>query len=176
MPLHLAPRPYYGMTLGRSTHPICQKIGYLFRMTELTRRPAKGPDLGWVVYFGDVRVGHIGKRTGVPVSEPQWGWTCGFYPGCDPGQQTNGTGETFEEARAGFEEAWNRLRPTRTEAHFELWRQERDFTAWKYRMQEKGLKLPTQTKNDLARCFCGVEITNRSLDAHIRAFHRGIGA
>jgi hypothetical protein len=57
-----------------------------------------------------------------------------------------------------------------------LWRQERDFTAWKYRMQEKGLKLPTQTKNDLARCFCGVEITNRSLDAHIRAFHRGIGA
>jgi hypothetical protein len=37
-------------------------------------------------------------------------------------------------------------------------------------------KLPTQTKNGLARCFCGVEITNRSLDAHIRAFHRGIGA
>jgi len=64
----------------------------------------------------------------------------------------------------------------RTEAHFELWRHERDFTAWKYRMHEKGLKLPTQTKNDLARCFCGVEITNRSLDAHIRAFHRGIGA
>jgi hypothetical protein len=89
---------------------------------------------------------------------------------------TNGTGETFEEARAGFEEAWNRLRATRTEAHFELWRQNRDWIAWKYRMQEKGLKLPTQTKNDLARCFCGVEITNRSLDVHIRAFHRGIGA
>jgi hypothetical protein len=74
------------MTLGRSTRPICQKIGYLFRMTELTRGPAKGPDLGWFVYFGDVRVGHIGLRTGVPVLEPQWGWTCGFYPGCDPGQ------------------------------------------------------------------------------------------
>jgi hypothetical protein len=79
-------------------------------MTELTRRPAKGPDRGWVVYFGDVRVGHIGLRAGVPVSEPQWCWTCGFYPGCDPGQQTNGTADTFEKARAEFEEAWNRLR------------------------------------------------------------------
>jgi hypothetical protein len=146
-------------------------------VTELTRRPDKGHhDEGWFVYFGDVRVGHIGLRTGVPVLEPQWGWTCGFYPGCAPGQQTNGTGETFEDAKAGFEEAWNRLRATRTEAHFELWRQERDFTVWKYRMREKGLKLPTQTKNGLARCFCGVEISNRSLDAHIRAFHRGIGA
>jgi hypothetical protein len=43
-------------------------------------------------------------------------------------------------------------------------------------MHEKGLKLPTQTKNDLARCFCGLEIPSHSLDAHIRAFHRGIGA
>jgi hypothetical protein len=34
---------------------------------------------------------------------------------------------------------------------------------------------PTQTKNGLARCFCGVDITNRSLDAHIRAFHRASG-
>jgi hypothetical protein len=43
-------------------------------------------------------------------------------------------------------------------------------------MHEKGLKLPTETKNDLARCFCPLEITNRSIDAHIRAFHRGMGA
>jgi hypothetical protein len=158
-------------------HPAVRQQLVLFCLaTEFTRRPDKGRNRqGWFVYFGDVRVGHIGLRDGVPLSEPQWGWTCGFYPGCDPRQPTNGTGETFEEARAGFEEAWNRLSRTRTEAHFELWRQNRDWTAWKYRMQEKGLKLPTQTKNDLARCFCGVEITNRSLDAHIGAFH-GIGA
>jgi hypothetical protein len=37
-------------------------------------------------------------------------------------------------------------------------------------------QLPTETKNDLARCFCGVEITNRSIDTRIRTFHRGIGA
>jgi hypothetical protein len=41
-------------------------------MTELTRRPDNRE--GWFVYFGDICVGHIGLRTGVPVSEPQWGW------------------------------------------------------------------------------------------------------
>jgi len=122
--------------------------------TELTRRSDKGPHReGWFVYFGDVRVGHIGLRTGVPLSEPQWGWTCGFYPGCDPGQHTNGTGDTFEEARAEFEEAWNRLRQTRTEAHFELYRRDRDWHAWKYRMQDERLPMPAQHKNLRARCF-----------------------
>jgi hypothetical protein len=29
--------------------------------------------------------------------------------------------------------------------------------------------------DEVARCFCGVEITNRSMNAHIRAFHRRIG-
>jgi hypothetical protein len=145
--------------------------------TGLTRRPDKDPRHrgGWFVYFGDVQVGHIGIRAGVPVDEHQWGWRFGVYPGCDPGQASDGTGETFEEAKAEFEEAWNLLRPTRTEAHFELWRAQRNFTAWKYRMREH-LKMPTQTKNDRARCFCGAEISNRSIDAHIQQAHRGIGA
>jgi hypothetical protein len=163
---------------GIEAAPFFKSMGvvtsYLFRMaTELTRRPDRQ---GWFIYFGDVCIGHIGMRSGVPVSEPQWGWTCGFSPGCDSGQQTHGTGETFEEARAQFVDAWNRLRPTRTEAHFELWRHHRDWTAWKYRMHDKGLKLPTETKNDLARCFCGVEITNRSMKVHIvPPRHRQLG-
>ena len=58
-------------------------------MTQLTRRRDKDRDReGWFVYFGDVRVGHIGLRAGVPTDAPQWGWmrACGFYPGCDPRQ------------------------------------------------------------------------------------------
>jgi hypothetical protein len=43
-------------------------------------------------------------------------------------------------------------------------------------MHDESLKLPTQTKNDRARCFCGAEITNRSIGAHIQAANRGIGA
>jgi hypothetical protein len=112
--------------------------------------------------------GHIGIRAGVLVDEHRWGWHCGFYPGCDPGQATDGTGETFEEVKAEFEEAWNRLWTTRTEAHYELWLRHRDFTAWKYRMQDEHLKTPTQTKNDRTRCFCGAYISNRSIDAHIQ--------
>src|ERR1700675_4980865 len=33
-------------------------------------------------------------------------WTCGFYPGSNPGEQQNGTAATFDEARADFESAW----------------------------------------------------------------------
>jgi hypothetical protein len=143
---------------------------------QLTRRSDKDPHReGWFVYFGDVRVGHIGKQAGVPNDVPQWGWSCGFYPGCDRGQHTSGTGETFEEARAEFEKAWQKLQPTLTEAHYEMWRYNRDFHAWKDRMWDENLKLPTQTTNDLARCFCGAEITNASTPKHIRENHRGIG-
>jgi hypothetical protein len=147
------------------------------QLPQLTRRRNDDPHReGWFVYYGDVRVGHIGLRAGVPNHAPQWSWTCGFYPGCDPGQHTNGTAETFEEARAGFEAAWLRLRATRTEAHFEIWRRSRDFHAWKDRMHDERLPMPTQTQNDRARCFCGAEISNTSVTKHIQAAHRGIGA
>ncbi|MCA1379426.1 hypothetical protein I6F34_01150 [Bradyrhizobium sp. BRP05] len=147
-------------------------------MTELTRRPDGDPhrDGGWFVYYGDVRVGHIGKRAGVPTHAPQWGWNCGFYPGCDPGQQASGTAETFEEARAGFEEAWKKLAATRTEAHYEEWRRSRDFHGWKDRMHDLSLKMPAQCAGGIARCFCGDVITARTVDDHIITKHRGIGA
>ena len=145
-------------------------------MPELTRRPTDDPHReGWLIYFGDVRVGQIGMRAGVPVDRPQWGWSCGFYPGCDPGEQMHGTGETFEEAKAGFQAAWDRMRPTKTEAHFELWRYQRDFTAWKYRMWDEKCQMPTQRTKDRSRCFCGAEITNASVPKHVREAHRGIG-
>ncbi|OMH99555.1 hypothetical protein BSN85_36495 [Bradyrhizobium brasilense] len=75
-------------------------------MTELTRRPSADPHReGWDVFYGDVKVGWIGQRAGVPADADQWGWTCGFYPGCDP-EQTSGPAASFEDARAAFEIAW----------------------------------------------------------------------
>lgn len=143
----------------------------------LTRRPDQDPQRGgWFVYFGDVRLGHIGLRYGTPLHQPQCSWSCGFHPGCDPGQQTHGTGMDFDDARAQFEKAWTRLAATRTEAHYEIWRKSRDFHAWKDRMHDEKLAMPTQRADGRARCFCGAEITNRSIDAHIQAAHRGIGA
>jgi hypothetical protein len=63
---------------------------------------------GLLAYYGDVRVGTISIRTGVPFDVDQWEWTCGFYP-CEPGQHTNASAVDFEQARADFEEAWQRL-------------------------------------------------------------------
>jgi hypothetical protein len=126
-------------------------------MTTLTRRrDTRDPHREiWAVYFGDVRIGSIARRAGVPAHAPQWGWTCGFYPGTEPGAQQTGTGETFEEARAGFELAWSEIAPTITEAALETWRQNRDWHAWKYRMWEARLPLPTQRQDGRSVCFCG---------------------
>jgi hypothetical protein len=86
----------------------------------------------WHIYYGDVHVGTIAKRTGAPHDEDPWEWSCGFYPGCDSGEHTNGTALTFDKARASFEEAWQLLLPNRTEADFQAWRDQRDWTARKY--------------------------------------------
>jgi hypothetical protein len=56
--------------------------------------------------YGDVRVGTIAIRTGMPPGEDPWGWACGFYPGWSPkGIYTDGTAATFDLVRADFEVA-----------------------------------------------------------------------
>jgi hypothetical protein len=76
-------------------------------MPELTRRRSlESPDECWHVYYGDVYVGTIALRTGMPPGEDPWDWNCGFYPGGHPGECTDGTAATFKRARADFEKAW----------------------------------------------------------------------
>lgn len=146
-------------------------------MTPLTRRRDNNPHLkGWDVFYGDVRIGHIGTRAGVPKDVEQWGWSLGFYPGTDVGEGEHGIGATFEECRSAFEMAWHRLRPKITEGAFERWRYQQDSTAWKYRMWDEKLPLPTQTREGRSRCFCGDQITTSSIPDHVRTKHRGIGA
>jgi len=57
-------------------------------MPQLARRrdPEAHHQETWHVYYGDVRVGTISERAGVPVDEDKWGWNCGFYPGTEPGE------------------------------------------------------------------------------------------
>jgi hypothetical protein len=40
----------------------------------------------WLVFYGDIPVGTIAERAGVPANLDQWGWACGFYPGVEPRQ------------------------------------------------------------------------------------------
>jgi hypothetical protein len=112
-------------------------------MPALTRRRSKDDPHRetWLIYFGDVRVGVISRRAGVPNSAPQWAWSCGFYPSMAAGEHRSGIAETFEGARSGFQAAWQDLAPTRTEADHEAWRRQRDWTAWNDRMHDLALPL-----------------------------------
>jgi hypothetical protein len=102
-------------------------------MPALTRRRSTdAPEECWHIYYGDVQVGTIAIRVGIPRDEVPWGWICGFYPGTHPGEQTTGTAVTFNQAREAFEAAWRVFLANRTEADFQAWRDARDWTPRKY--------------------------------------------
>ena len=96
----------------------------------------------WLIYFSDVHVGSVGRAIGIPGATERWVWFCGFYPGSRPGEQTHGTAATFDQARADFEKAWTVFSDRRTEADFEEWREQRDWTARKYAAIDRGDKVP----------------------------------
>jgi hypothetical protein len=108
-------------------------------MPALTRR--SDPDArqeSWLIHYGDVHVGTIAARSGNPSDTDRWGWRCGFYPGyC-----TSGTAATLGQARADFEAAWRVFLTKRTETDFQEWRDNRDWTAEKYRRFVRGERMP----------------------------------
>jgi hypothetical protein len=101
-------------------------------MPALTRRRSLDRHDCWHVYYGDVHVGTIAKRVGIPRDQAPWGWSCGFYPGSHPGEYSSGTAATLDQARAGFEAAWRVFLAKRTEADFQAWRDQQDWTERKY--------------------------------------------
>jgi hypothetical protein len=124
-------------------------------MPSLTRRRyPERPDC-WHIYHGDIHVGAIARRVGCPADVDQWEWTCGFYPGIEPGQHQGGTAVDFDHARVDFEAAWRALLPGLTETDFQKWRYQRDQTAKKYAMWKRGEKLPSQLSSTMMRCPCG---------------------
>ena len=136
-------------------------------MPVLTRR--RDPDASqerWRVLYGDVQVGTIGIRSGVPLDKDQWDWACGFS-----GRLERGIAADFFTARAAFEAAWRRLLPILTESDFQEYRRERAFREWKYAMWDAGCRMPTQLPDGRSRCFCGAEIDIRGTDAHVYAAH-----
>jgi hypothetical protein len=144
-------------------------------MPELTRRrSADHRHNCWHVYYGDIHAGTIAERVGNPHDTDRWEWNCGFYPGSNPGESTNGTSVTFDEARADFGNAWEVFLSKRTEADFQAWRHQRDWTTWKYAMWDAGLKLPTQLATGRSKCFCGADLTISGVTDHVRFAHREI--
>jgi hypothetical protein len=145
-------------------------------MPALTRRRyPERPDC-WHVYYGDVHVGTIAIRSGCPIDVDQWSWSCGFYPGLEPGEHQDGTAADFDHARADFETAWLRILQALTEADFQAWRDERDSAAWKYAMWDAGMRMPTQMPDGRSQCFCGAQIDIRGMEDHVRTAHRSMAA
>lgn len=85
-------------------------------------------------------------------------------PGSEPGEHMGGTAATFAQAREGFGTAWRVFLPKRTEADFQAWRDQRDSTARKYAMWERGEKMPSQKPNSMMRCPCGERFDSHRLD------------
>ena len=119
---------------------------------------------------GDVRVGTIAIRTGMPPGEDPWCWACGFYPGAHPRECTDGTAATFKRARADFEAAWRVFLANRTEADFQAWRDEWDWTAEKYRRFDRGKRMPANEWEPgkpcsiYLKCPCGEIFNSQRLE------------
>ena len=143
-------------------------------MPVLTRRRQREvPQESWHIFYGDVQVGWVGERAGVPKGVEQWGWSCGFHP---RDRYLSGEAMSFAEARAAFEDAWRAYQPYCSDEDFAEHRYQRAFTTWKYAMWDAGCRIPTQTVSGITKCFCGVMLNNRTSAEHIRARHMEITA
>jgi hypothetical protein len=137
----------------------------------LTRRRLKTQRFeSWGIYKGDLQVGTISAGIGTN-GDQIWRWSCGFYPGCDAGERSEGIQPTYDEAKTEFEKAWERLEPQITADMAEEWLKNQAWTAWKYEMWEAGCKIPAQTQTGRSKCFCGVEITAETTPGHVYDKH-----
>jgi hypothetical protein len=129
-----------------------------------TRRPHPERSDCWHVFYCDVQVGTIAVQPGLPVGAPHWRWDCGFYPLSHRGQSRTGYAASFDQARANFEVAWKDYLPRCTEADFLEYRRQRDWTAQKYAMSERGERMPSQIPNSMMRCPCGARFDSHKPD------------
>jgi hypothetical protein len=139
-------------------------------MPTLTHRRDRHASQFWLIYYDDLHVGTIEHRSGNPTTTDPWSWHCGFYPGSNPGEGTSGTAASFWEARTAFEAAWRIFLAKSTEADFQAWRDQRDWTARKYAMFDAGLRPPPlewepgKPCSIWMKCRCGTIFNSHRLD------------
>jgi hypothetical protein len=83
------------------------------------------------------------------------------------GDQEDGTAASFDQARADFEDAWQRFLSKRTEADFQAWRDQRDWTARKYAMWKAGERMPSQKPSSLMTCPSGETFDSHRLEENL---------
>jgi hypothetical protein len=150
--------PIHGLTSPNLIGPtLLSRKGLFIACAELRTRSQVGapPQECCIIHYGDVRVGTISSASTAPPAQDHWKWACGFYPDSHPRECTHGSAASFEEARAGFEVAWQLFLASRTEADFKEYRHHHALDRWKHAMWDAGLKLPTQVADGRSTCFCG---------------------
>ena len=60
--------------------------------------------------------------------------------------------------------AWRKFSAKRTEADYQAWRDQRDWTARKYAMWDRGELMPSQKPNSMMRCRCGTTFDSHKLE------------
>jgi hypothetical protein len=81
-----------------------------------------------------------------------------------PGQHHGGSAETFDLARAAFEEAWQKLLPKIPEGAFEEYHRDRAGRAQIASARERGEKLPSELPSSFMRCVCGAKFDSNRPD------------
>ncbi len=132
---------------------------------DLTRRLIDKDRDTWKIMCADIHVGTISRRSGQPNDEPPWEWHCGFYPGCAPGQFSDGVAESFDEARAAFQEAWGRLLPALAPDAFERHREWRAEDRIRWQRIAEGWKPPPF--DGWMDCACGVRFNSWDLQHNL---------
>lgn len=141
-------------------------------MTDLTRKLLNERIESWGIFYGDVQVGTISGHLGSHGTQ-QWQWSCGFYPGCGPGDHSNGNAPEFEQAREQFQHAWELLLPKKNEADFQEWRDHKAWTDRKYALWDAGKQLPAgewesgKPMQTWMKCPCGEIFDTHSLEANL---------
>jgi hypothetical protein len=123
------------------------------------------------ILYGDVRIGTITERAGVPHDVDQWGWNCGFYPVTHRREHAEGTAASFNQARDAFEAAWKKYLPKCTSDDLEEYRRQRARTAWNYAMHDTGMRMPTSLPSGRSRSFCGAAIDIAGTERHVYEAH-----
>jgi hypothetical protein len=122
-------------------------------MTALTRRHPERTDC-WHVYYGDVHVGAIARRTGCARSTSIRGNGAAASIRAWSRDRADAAPQPISMGTADFEAAWRRILPTLTEANFQEWHDQRDWTAKKYaNVGARRTDAVTETKLNDALCL-----------------------
>ncbi len=71
---------------------------------------------------------------------------------------------TLDQAKADFEKAWAVFLSKRTEADFQEWRDQQEWTEQKYAMWKRGERMPSQKPISLMTCPCGQMFDSHRLE------------